>query len=151
MAFAVGAEVVVKPLANKRGVIVQTAPDGRYRVRVENVTVWCREADVAAPPETKRGKARTSKQRPSSHPTAPGSSVPPVRVDLHGLTVEEALARLVNEIDRAIMKGADRVEVVHGKGSGRIKYAVHRHLASISAVADFKVDDRNPGVTWVYL
>jgi len=72
-------------------------------------------------------------------------------VDLHGLTVEEALARLVNEIDRAIMKGADRVEVVHGKGSGRIKHAVHRHLASISAVADFRVDDRNPGVTWVYL
>jgi len=71
-------------------------------------------------------------------------------VDLHGLLVEEALARVVDEIDRSLLRGADRVEVVHGKGTGRIRDALHRHLASIPVVAALRLDPKNPGVTWVH-
>lgn len=150
MARPVGSEVVVKPFQRKRGVILEAAGGGRYRVRVGNVTAWCREDDLASPEETKKG--RTARTRPEeTPPPRPHDATRAGRVDLHGLTVEEALARLVDEIDRAIRAGADRVEVVHGKGSGRIKHAVHRHLASIPSVAAFKVDEHNPGVTWVFL
>jgi DNA mismatch repair protein MutS2 len=64
--------------------------------------------------------------------------------------VDEALARVVEEIDRSLLRGADRVEVIHGKGSGRVREAVHRYLASLSVVAAFRMDPRNDGVTWVY-
>jgi DNA mismatch repair protein MutS2 len=70
-------------------------------------------------------------------------------VDLHGLGVEEAIARVVDEIDDALVRGADRIEVVHGKGSGRIRDALHRHLATMPVVAEFGLDQGNPGVTWV--
>jgi hypothetical protein len=33
------------------------------------------------------------------------------------------------------------------KGSGRIRAALHRLLASIPAIASFTLDERNPGVT----
>ena len=150
MSFAVGAEVVVRTLANKRGVVVHAGQGGRYRVQVENVTLWCDESDLTAPPPAKKGKGRA----PSANAPPTGTerdSVRPIRLDLHGLTVEDALARLLETINQAILRGADRVEVVHGKGSGRIKQAVHRHLATIPSVAAFKLDEHNPGVTWVFL
>jgi len=75
---------------------------------------------------------------------------PPGYLDLHGLVVDEALARVVDEIDRSLLRGADRVEVVHGKGSGRLRDALHRHLASMTVVVAFRLDPRNPGVTWIH-
>jgi DNA mismatch repair protein MutS2 len=152
MSFAIGTEVVVKTLADRRGVIIQAAPDGRYRVRLESVTVWCRESDIAAPPPRKPRKSRDGPKRDGpADPRPGGGSLRPGRVDLHGLTVEEALVRLLDEVERAIVRGADRVEVVHGKGSGRVRHAVHQRLASIASVKSFKLDDHNAGITWVFL
>jgi DNA mismatch repair protein MutS2 len=75
---------------------------------------------------------------------------PPRRIDLHGLRVEEALTRVVEGIDRALVAGADRLEVLHGKGSGRVRDALHQHLASMRVVVSFELDPDNPGVTWVH-
>jgi DNA mismatch repair protein MutS2 len=149
MAFALGTEVVVTPVGKKRGVVVDAA-GGRYRVRVGNVVVSCREADLAVVEERKNKKA-TRSARHSSRVARPQERAHAVRVDLHGLTVEESIARLVDVIDRALLDGADHIEVVHGKGSGRVKHAVHRHLSTMSVVAAFKLDTRNAGITCVYL
>ena len=165
MPFPLGAEVVVRTLRNKRGLITDAGHDGRYRVRVEGITLSCREEDLTSPPDVgakKRKALALSKPRGGRRPDAGGDpgvedrpaaaepALPPGRVDLHGLLVEEGLARLMDEIDRALQRGADRVEVLHGKGSGRMRDAVHRRLAALRVVAAFKLDPRNPGVTWVY-
>lgn len=149
MPLAIGAEVIVATLGNKRGVVVEAARNGHYRVRVENVTVSCREHELALPPvNVKKTRARPKRQ----DAPAPGADAiePPGHVDLHGLTVEEAMARVVQEMDHALRRGADRVEVIHGKGSGRIRAALHRHLAAMPVVSAFKLDPQNAGVTWVY-
>jgi dsDNA-specific endonuclease/ATPase MutS2 len=39
---------------------------------------------------------------------------------------------------------------VHGKGSGRIREALHRRLAALPVVAAFRLDPANAGVTWIY-
>jgi DNA mismatch repair protein MutS2 len=72
------------------------------------------------------------------------------RIDLHGLSVAEAIEKVMAEIDRSLQRGADRLEVVHGKGSGLIRDALHKRLAALSVVAKFRLDPRNAGVTWVY-
>ena len=153
MPLPVGTHVVVRTLGNKRGVVIEADRNGRYHVRVERITIWCREEDLAVPTEgkKKKGTAQSSQNRPTE-PLAEkaGQAGPAGRVDLHGLRVDEAMARVVEEIDRALRDGADRVEVVHGKGSGRIRSALHHQLASLSVVAAFKLDPHNPGVTWVY-
>jgi len=150
MPYSIGSSVVVLTLGKKRGVVVEAGRGGHYRVRVESVTVSCREEDLEAPSEP-RGRTRGRATRPEGPPdTRDAPAAPAGRVDLHGLTVEEALARVVEEIDRALQHGADRVEVVHGKGSGRIRDALHRYLRTLPVVAAFKLDPRNEGVTWVY-
>lgn len=160
MPFSVGSRVVVLPLGRKHGVVLDVGRGGHYRVQVENTTVSCREDDLAAPvppkrpreggPPEPRGKKRTRVEPRRPATTGDEAAVAAPRVDLHGLTVEEALARVVDEIDLALRRGADRVEVVHGKGSGRIREALHRYLKSMTVVASFRLDPRNPGVTWIY-
>ena len=147
--MVVGAEVIVRTLGNKRGVVLEAGRGGRYRVRVEGVTTWCLEQDLAVPPDAAK-KKKGGDREPPARTAAADPVATPGRVDLHGLTVEEALARVVDELDHALRRGADRVEVVHGKGSGRIRRALHRHLASLPVVKVFALDERNPGVTWVY-
>jgi DNA mismatch repair protein MutS2 len=149
MPFTVGSRVVVLSLGRKQGVVVEAGRGGRYRVQVENATVSCREGDLAAPVPPKRPREGGPVPPQLTTDEAMAASAAP-RVDLHGLTVEEALARVVEEIDLALRRGAGRLEVVHGKGSGRIREALHRHLATMTVVASFSLDPRNPGVTWVY-
>jgi DNA mismatch repair protein MutS2 len=71
-------------------------------------------------------------------------------LDLHGLTVEEASSRVEERIDLALRAGLERLELIHGRSSGRIKAAVHRLLKDLTAVHHFEVDPSNPGATIVY-
>jgi len=145
-----GHHVVVRTLGNKRGVIVETGRHGQYRVRVGNVTTWCREEDLDDSPGSSRTKPGGPEHRDESDVSGARPPAPSRRIDLHGLRVEEAMARVVDGIDRALLGGADRLEVVHGKGSGRIREALHQRLASMRVVVSFELDPQNPGVTWVH-
>lgn len=157
MRLTIGTAVVVRTFGNKRGVVIAAGRSGRYRVRVEGVAVSCREGDLEAVPEgTKKTRRDAAKAPLAAGPASRAEArldderAKAVRVDLHGLGVEEAIARVVDEIDHALVRGADRIEVVHGKGSGRIKEALHRHLATIPVVKAFGLDKGNPGVTWIW-
>jgi len=150
MPFPVGSIVVLVTLGKKRGIVVEAGRGGRYRVQVENTVVSCRENDLMAPPERKRkGSARKDPEKGTSD--GDGGTAVVSRIDLHGLTVEEAIARVLREINQALLRGANRIEIVHGKGSGRIRDALHRELTAISVVASFRLDPHNPGVTWIFL
>jgi dsDNA-specific endonuclease/ATPase MutS2 len=157
--FEVGSRVVVLPLGRKQGVVVEAGRGGHYRVQVENTTVSCREDDLAEPVPPKRqregGEPRRKKHaRPQpphvATPVADATMAAAPTIDLHGLTVEAALARVIEAIDMALRRGADCLEVVHGKGSGRIRNVLHHHLKTMTVVASFRLDPVNPGVTWIY-
>ncbi len=67
------------------------------------------------------------------------SPAPSVEAELLliGQLVEPALDSLDAYLDRALAAGRDRVRVVHGHGSGRLRRAVREHLRSHPAVAGF--------------
>jgi len=71
-------------------------------------------------------------------------------IDLHGLTVPEALAALPAFLDGAIRAGLPHVQIIHGISGGRLRGAVRRYLAEMPAVTCAAADDRNPGVTIAY-
>jgi dsDNA-specific endonuclease/ATPase MutS2 len=70
-------------------------------------------------------------------------------VDLHGLTVEEALARAESAINDALLADVAELRVIHGRSGGRIRAALSRRLREIRAVRAFRIDPRNEGVTIV--
>ena len=67
------------------------------------------------------------------------SSAPAVEPELMliGQMVEPAIDSLDVYLDRALASGRERVRVVHGHGSGRLRRAVREHLRGHPAVAGF--------------
>lgn len=72
-------------------------------------------------------------------------------MNLRGQRVEEALKNLERYIDRALLAGLDRVEIIHGKGNGVLRTAVHQYLKTHQAVTSFGIAGMNDGVTEVIL
>jgi len=149
--LTIGAAVLVRTL-KRRGVVVETMKDGVYRVQVGAMTITAREGELDLPAPSKKKGRRTivpegvgREDRPADTSTEPDS------VDLHGLTVDDARNRVAGYISRAILAGLDRVEIIHGIGTGRLKAAVTKDLHAISAVKAVKPHPTNPGITVVFL
>lgn len=161
MPFAVGDEVVVTAL-EKRGRIVEAAANGRYRVAVGPLTTWCDESQLSSVSQGKK-RAKRERERASAAPTGDDTAAGVLReasererrrlqsIDLHGMTVDEALRAVEARLDEAIRAGVDRLEIIHGISGGRLRAAVRGYLAGIPTVKRFAPDERNAGVTWVYL
>lgn len=66
-------------------------------------------------------------------------------IDLHRLTVEEAIPKMDEFLYNAFRKGRFRVWVVHGKGSGTLRQEVRRYLAKNSLVKSQRTADSHHG------
>jgi DNA mismatch repair protein MutS2 len=66
-------------------------------------------------------------------------------INLVGCTVEEATRRLEKYLDGAFLEGVRQVRVIHGKGTGTLRKAVHTYLASHPLVEGFHLADVNQG------
>ena len=131
--LTLGSEVLVRTL-KRRGVVVETLKVGVYRVQVGAMTITAGEKDLEAPApvkEEERPSDACVRRVPSAdrHPVAAGSE--PASIDLHGLTVDDARNRVAGYISRAILAGHERVEIIHGIGTGRVKAAVTKDLRSL--------------------
>ena len=149
--LTIGCDVLVRTL-KRRGVVVEMLKAGVYRVQVGAMTITVGERDLEASALTKKKKGRQAPAAESAkrdhHPVAAGTE--PASIDLHGLTVDDARNRVAGYISRAILAGHERVEIIHGIGTGKLKAAVTKDLRSLSAVRAVKPHPTNPGITLVY-
>ncbi len=75
-------------------------------------------------------------------------------IHLRLLTTDEALPRLDKYLDAAFMSGITRVRVIHGKGTGTLREAIHRQLKNHPLIKSFrlgKYGEGGAGVTIVEL
>ena len=61
------------------------------------------------------------------------------------LTVDEAVFRLEQYLSDAFMAGLPSVRIVHGKGTGTLRQAVHEVLAKHPLVKSFRLGDYGEG------
>ena len=64
---------------------------------------------------------------------------------LIGKTVDEALMELDKYLDDAYLSHLSTVRVVHGKGTGALRSAVHSHLRRIKYVDSFHLGEFGEG------
>ena len=62
-------------------------------------------------------------------------------LDLHALTVDQALVRLDEFLHSSFQAGHYRVRIVHGKGTGVLKVEVARYLATHPLVLRYQPAD----------
>jgi dsDNA-specific endonuclease/ATPase MutS2 len=142
--FAPGDEVHVAGLG--KGIIREARRGGRFLVEIKGRALLAEGFQLTA---VGRARKRTKPLQSSARgagPEAPAAHAP-VSIDLHGLTPPEAIAALDAFVNDALLAGHVSVQVIHGRGAGRLKAAVHARLASIAAVRHVRVDPANPGVT----
>ena len=139
-----GASVVVKAL-KKVGVVEAVLSGGKCRVAVGSLRITCGESEIEVSSHTPAVRHITTAQTRATRPS------PSPSLDLHGLRVDDAIRKLDEWLDDVVLSDLSSVKVVHGFGTGRVQEAVHKHLASLKVVKHFRINDRNPGETDVYL
>lgn len=139
-----------------KGTVREIRNNGRILAEVKGRALIFSESEVSPLDDrnigTRPGRARFRAPAAASiH--EPGARTPaaPVEIDLHGLTVDQALAAAERALDRALRGDAEELRFIHGKSGGRIRGALHRWLSGIRSVRSFRVDPRNEGVTIVHL
>ena len=66
-------------------------------------------------------------------------------INLLGKTVDEALAVLDKYLDDAYIAHLPSVRVVHGKGTGALKSAIHSHLKRLKYVKEYRLGEYGEG------
>ena len=139
-----------------KGTVREVRNGGRLLVEVQGrlLSLAARDLTLLEPPRPFRPPSSRDRPRPlaggvgSDFAEAANVSGLP-EVDLHGLTVEQAVSRLDAVLNQALLSGVAELRIIHGRSGGRIKQAVHARLGEIGAVTGFHLDPRNPGVTLV--
>ncbi len=137
-----------------KGVVRELRNGGRLVVDVHGHAMVVEEGEIsvldegrkqtrARPVTPERGSERTRPRR-----AARGMSA---EIDLHGLTVEEALDRLQDALSEALLRDLAELRLIHGRSGGRIRAALHHRLRKNPSVRRFRLDPRNEGVTIVSL
>ena len=71
------------------------------------------------------------------------------QLNVIGLRVVEALPLIDKNIDTAVMQGADMLEIIHGRGTGRLMRAIHEHLKDHIQVSRLITDSEDQGCSGV--
>jgi len=150
MALKAGVQVQT-PLG--KGVVREVWKNGRLVIEVKNRSVV---VDQRAVTPLDSGTALGRRKKPEPRALASGANAPrmpgaPAEVDLHGLTVAEALARVEHAVNEALLGDLPELRVIHGRSGGRIRASLHRWLRSIPTIRAYRVDPLNAGVTIISL
>ncbi|MBN8550446.1 MAG: Smr/MutS family protein [Deltaproteobacteria bacterium] len=150
MAFKIHDVVRIKKL-NKTGEVVEVLKADLYRVAVGTLLMSCKESELSP---SQKATSKHADLRPPSQSNVISEKRTArslERIDLHGMTVADAMHAFEDHLNKALIAGMDSFAVVHGHGTGRIHQALLNYLKSASVVRSFRVDDFNSGITHIYL
>ena len=143
--FLAGQMVFLPALGLTGKVVAADIQGGRLEVQARNVNLRVSPEEVT-PVGGEAGKAIRSGTASGFH-RAP-AWLP--SLNLVGLRVDEALPLVDRLIDQAVLHGQEKVDIIHGVGTGRLKRALWDHLKHHGLVKELHAD-ANPGVTVVEL
>ncbi len=118
----------------------------KLRLDFGGISVWANGSDVTlqkSAPSVFEQSAQLRKEKKGSF-----------RLDIRGRRVDEATALLDKFLDNALLAGFVELEIIHGKGSGALRLAVHESLAASTVVDSYsfaQADQGGEGVTLVRL
>ncbi len=124
---------------------IEEIAGGRARIVAKGKRLWVPLPDLVASGSGAGGE--TAREKAASRISIEASDLEraPGEVNVIGKTVEEAIVEVDRAIDRGLSSGADRLRVVHGHGTGRLRTALRAYLRSHSAVASLQAAAPNEG------
>ena len=137
---SMGLKGSVSTLPDQRGNLFVTCGIMRTQTNIRDLVILP-DDDTASQYSAKGGKGKSLK---ASIGYSKSMSVRP-EIQLLGLTVDEALAKLDKYLDDAYLAHLPSVRVVHGKGTGALRNAIHSHLRGLSIVDSYRLGEFGEG------
>lgn len=138
--LAEGDMVFVRSLGYDGRVIEINYKQERVRVQAGTVEVEVPAADLAA----RRGRAADS-SRPSGPVGTAVDEIVPLRLNVIGKRVNEALEEIEPFLNHASLEGATSVTIIHGVGTGMLAKGVHEHLTRHPLIKSFRKGEQSEG------
>lgn len=133
--LSMGLKGTVSTLPDARGNLFVQCGIMRSNVNIKDL-VRIEEETITTPnmKRTNNGKLRMSKS----------FSISP-EINLLGKTVDEAISTLDKYLDDAYLAHLKSVRIVHGKGTGALRQAVHQHLKRVKYVKSYRLGEYGEG------
>jgi len=125
---------------NKTGTVLEINERKKQaKVDINGVAMWVKAEHLG--PVGKVPKAPSKSLKAVSPP--PSDLV--VEVDLRGNRADVAISELERALDGALLKGAGKIEIIHGRGTGALRREVHDFLKYYPAVETFSLAPEDRG------
>ncbi len=147
---AVGMSVYV-PKISKSGEIVSITGENA-RVNCSGLLITCKVKELYKNEEKKEDKDKL--QKSTARLVKSDRQDTGMELDIRGQIVADAIEQIDRFIDRAVLDRMTSVTIIHGKGTGALRYGVHAHLKGHKQVKGFHLGsygEGDSGVTIVEL
>jgi DNA mismatch repair protein MutS2 len=134
-AISVGESVRLR--SGARGEVLAVGADGKISVALGGMRLLVERNDI----EELLGRA-SGGRAVIRRPSVPADAV--ARLDVRGARVEDALIALEARIDALLLAGGERLEIIHGVGTGALRDAIRRRLRELAEVREVR-DADSPG------
>ncbi len=123
--------------------------ENRANVNFNGIKMWVKLSDLekVSGEKSKKKEIKFHIKRTKNHSLKP-------EVNLIGLTREEALRKLSDFLDKAVLEGYSTVRIIHGYGSGILRKAVREYLDTLPykvRYEDAPYSEGGMGVTVVHI
>lgn len=136
-ALKVGAVVMVQPL-QQQGTIVEQVEDDAWMVQLGMMKIKANEKDLQLMPSASKARSNGTTVRASVGSVSG-------EIDLRGMRVEDAVTKLDQYLDQALLAHLKQVTIIHGVGTGAVRRGVHEALKTDSRVKNFQIAPANQG------
>jgi len=134
-----GEAVRVRSLNQAGHVIEVSGSEAQVQIGILKVNVKLTDLErVSSEPQTQvtiRTRGRSMGKSVSIKP----------EIDLRGYTVDDASIAVDKYLDDAVLSSLTQVRIIHGKGTGALRDAIHKQLSSHPHVKSFRLADLNQG------
>ncbi|MCM1091834.1 MAG: endonuclease MutS2 [Butyrivibrio sp.] len=135
--ISMGLKGTVSSLPDAKGNLFVQCGIMRTQTNISDIAVL-QEESITAP-------GYSGKRNASSGMKMSKSLSVSTEINLLGRTVDEALAELDKYLDDAYLAHLPSVRVVHGKGTGALRQAVHNHLKKLRYVKEYRLGEYGEG------
>ena len=139
---------------HKEGIVTDLPKNGLVAVQAGVIRTKARLEDIRLIEDEPKAKAPKTERKQQSSVSVDRSTVCKDEIDLRGMMGDEAWFEVDKYFDECILSNIRVVRLIHGKGTGALRAAMHRYLKGDKRVASFRLGrygEGDGGVTIVEL
>ena len=144
----VGDTVELKKIGT-RAQVLEVNKDGSLQLQAGILKISAKQSEVRvvdAPKHNAQKQMRRMVRRVQSQVRASGARP---ELDIRGMTGDEGVAMVDRFLDDAVLAHLTTVIIIHGKGTGALRQAVHQHLKTCKYVKSYRLGRYGEGETGV--